>query len=265
MAAVLGQEFDRELLNQISNLNIATTGELMDEASEVGVVALASHDSYRFTHPLLRESLYKGLTEAERTRFHRAIGEALEQMNATNLTPHLAALAHHFDQTAAASADPLQIEKAIEYSLRAGWAALDVEAWEEALVHFHAGLRHAEKGQDSQRRQAEFFAGIAYTRAWSDRTSKNAAAELGSAIELCEEHGLLGQAVKLRTAAALQLCKDDDEGLTDISRAMTHFEPAQRELKQRTITIRCGCTWRWRWPGGSRSTQRGVWKSVSKD
>ena len=231
IAAVVGQEFDIALVRRISDLSAGASGELMDEASEVGVVTLSSHDSYRFTHPLIRESLYKGSTEAERTRLHRAIGEALEQLHAANLTPHLAALAHHFDQAAAASSDPLQIEKAIEYSHRAGWAALDVEAWEEALVHFHAGLRHAEKGQDSQRRQAEFFAGIAYTRAWSDRTSKNAAAELGSAIELCEEHGLLGQAVKLRTAAALQLCKDDDEGLTDISRAMTHFEPAQRELK----------------------------------
>lgn len=234
IAAVVGQEFDIALVRRISDLSAGASGELMDEASEVGVVTLSSHDTYRFTHPLIRESLYKGLTEAERTRLHRAIGEALEQLHAANLTPHLAALAHHFDQAAAASPDPLQIEKAIEYSLRAGWAALDVEAWEEALVHFHAGLRHAEKGQDSQRRQAEFFAGIAYTRAWSDRTSKNAAAELESAIELCEERGLLGQAVKLRTSAAIQLCKDDDEGLTDISRAMTHFEPAQRELEHAT-------------------------------
>ena len=263
IAAVVGQEFDISLLKRIRDLSAGASGELMDEASEVGVVALSSHDSYRFTHPLLRESLYKGLTEAERTRLHRTIGEALEQMHATNLTPHFAALAHHFDQAAAASPDPLQIEKAIEYSLRAGWAAM-VVAWEEALVHFHAGLRHAEKGQDSQRRQAEFFAGIAYARAWSDRTSKDTATEIESAIELCEERGLLEQAGKLRTLLALRLCKDDDEGHTDISRAMTHFEPAQRELEPRQ-SIRCGCIWRWRSPAGSHSTQCGVWKSLSKD
>ncbi len=79
---------------------------------------------YRFTHPLIRESLYKGSTEAERTRLHRAIGEALEQMHAANLTPHLAALAHHFVQAVAAS-EPNQIKKAIDYSFRAGWAALE--------------------------------------------------------------------------------------------------------------------------------------------
>ncbi|HEY6300897.1 MAG TPA: hypothetical protein VIW95_14765 [Candidatus Binatus sp.] len=233
----MGQEFDSALLRRISDLSAGASGELMDEASEVGVVALSSHDSYRFTHPLIRESLYKGSTEAERTRLHRAIGEALEQLHAANLTPHLAAIAHHFDQAAAASPDPLQIEKAIEYSLRAGWAAMNVEAWEEALVHFHAGLRHAEKGQDSQRRQAEFFAGIAYTRAWSDRTSKDATTEIESAIELCEERGLLEQAGKLRTLVALRLSKDDDEGHTDISRAMRHFEAAQRELEHATDSL----------------------------
>ena len=96
IAAVVGQEFDIALVRRISDLSAGASGELMDEASEVGVVTLSSHDSYRFTHPLIRESLYKGSTEAERTRLHRAIGEALEQMHAANLTPHLAALAHHF-------------------------------------------------------------------------------------------------------------------------------------------------------------------------
>jgi tetratricopeptide (TPR) repeat protein len=234
IAAVVGQEFDIALVRRISDLSAGASGELMDEAYEVGVVTLSSHDSYRFTHPLIRESLYKGSTEEERTRLHRAIGEALEQMHAANLTPYLAALAHHFDHAAAASPDPLQIEKAIEYSLRAGWAAMHVEAWEEALVHFHAGLRHAEKGQDSQRRQAEFLAGIAFTRAWSDQTSKDASAEIESAIKLCEERGLLGQAVRLRTQAALGFCKDDEEDLTDISRAMRHFEAAQRQLEHAT-------------------------------
>ena len=82
IAAVVGQEFDTALLRRISDLSAGASGELMDEASEVGVVTPSSRDSYRFTHPLIRESLYKGSTDAERTRLHRAIGEALEQMHA---------------------------------------------------------------------------------------------------------------------------------------------------------------------------------------
>lgn len=66
--------------------------ELMDIASEMGIVASASCDSYRFTHTLIRESLYEGSTQTDRTRLHRVVGQALEQMHAANLTPHLAAL-----------------------------------------------------------------------------------------------------------------------------------------------------------------------------
>ncbi len=153
IAAVAGQEFDMVLLRRISDLSAEASGELMDEASEVGVVAPSSHDGYRFTHPLIRESLYKGLTMAERTRLHREIGEALEQMHAANLTPHLAALAHHFDQAVAASPDPLQIEKAIEYAIRAGDAAFAVWAYAEAGVNWKAALRliRLEGGDDSAR------------------------------------------------------------------------------------------------------------------
>ena len=229
MAAVVGQEFDTALLRRISSLRVGTSVELMDEASEVGVVALSSHDSYRFTHPLLRESLYKGLTEAERTRLHRVIGEALEQLHAANLTPHLAALAHHFVQACAAS-EPDQIKKAVDYSHRAGWAALEVGAWEDALLHFEAGLRHVGSHGEDQKLRADFLGSIAWARTWSASESQKSLAESESAIELYEKLGFLADAGGLRAFLALQLCKDDDERLTDMRRAMRHFEQAEREL-----------------------------------
>jgi predicted ATPase len=49
VAAVLGQEFDTALLRRISNLGAGASGELMDSASEVGVVAPSSHDTYSRT------------------------------------------------------------------------------------------------------------------------------------------------------------------------------------------------------------------------
>ena len=171
VAAVLGQEFGTGC-SAISNLSAGTSGELMDEASEVGVVALSSHDTYRFTHPLIRESLYKGSTEAERTRLHRAIGEALEQVHAANLTPHLAALAHNFVQAVAAS-EPNQIKKAIDYSLRAGWAALEVGAWEDAILHFEAGLRHVGVREEDKKLRADFLGSIAWARTWSASESRS--------------------------------------------------------------------------------------------
>jgi len=116
VAAVIGHEFDAGLLQRVSKLNAETLAELMGETSEMGIVATASRERFSFTHPLIREALYKDSTEAERIRLHRATGEAVEQMHAANLTPHLAALAHHFRAAGV-------VDKAIDYSMRAGEAA----------------------------------------------------------------------------------------------------------------------------------------------
>ena len=110
----------------------------MSTAAEMGVVALASHDSYRFTHPLIREALYKNSTDAERMRLHRATGEALEQMHAANLPPHLAALAHHFSAAGV-------VDKAIDYSIRAGETAYAVFAYDRAISDFETALELIER------------------------------------------------------------------------------------------------------------------------
>ncbi len=62
------------------------------------------------------------------------------------------------------------------------------------------------------------------------RKSRKSFAEFERAIELYEKLGLLLNAGGLRAFLALQLCKDDDESLTDMSRAMKHFNQAEREL-----------------------------------
>ncbi len=148
IAAVVGQEFDTALLRRISDLTAGASSELMDEAFEVGVVAFASHDSYRFTHPLIRESLYKDSTEAERMRLHRATAEALEQMHAENLTPHVAALAHHYLEAGV-------VEKAIDYSIRAGKTAQTLYAYNDAISHFEDALALIQRhGTDRQQHAA---------------------------------------------------------------------------------------------------------------
>src|SRR6202035_4459730 len=51
IAAVIGSEFDVALLERVSKLSAGTLAELMREASEVGIVAAASREIHRFTHP----------------------------------------------------------------------------------------------------------------------------------------------------------------------------------------------------------------------
>jgi hypothetical protein len=55
----------------------------------------------RFTHALIRDSLYESIPASQCLRLHQSAGEALEALYAPDLRPHLAELAHHFFEAAA--------------------------------------------------------------------------------------------------------------------------------------------------------------------
>ena len=92
---------------------------------------------------------------------HRLAGEALEEIHAADLTPHLAALAHHFVQAA-------EVEKAIDCSFGAGQAAERVEAYEQAMLHYENGLRLIEIGarKSDQKLRADFLSSLGLVRAF---------------------------------------------------------------------------------------------------
>src|SRR6185295_5857398 len=80
----------------------------------------------RFSHALVRATLYDNLTAARRRSLHRHTAEAIEVIQLHHLDDHLPALAHHWAQS---GADP---EKAVEYATRAGDRALAQLAFDEA-------------------------------------------------------------------------------------------------------------------------------------
>src|SRR6185369_16733026 len=98
----------------------------MGEAEAIGIVGVAGPSASRFTHPLLREALYDDLAARERTRLHCQVAAALESLHRESVTPCLAELAHHWRAGAQA---PEDIEKAIDYAMRAGDAASAVFAY----------------------------------------------------------------------------------------------------------------------------------------
>ncbi len=228
IAAVIGAEFDSVLLQRVSKLSAGPLAELIREASDVGIVAAASRESYRFTHPLIREALYNETADSERVRLHRATGEALEQMHATNLTPDLAALAHHFGEAGV-------VEKAIDYSVRAGNAAYAVFAYEEAATHWRAALELMDEqgGGDRERR-----AGILWRLGDELISSGPKAIEyLEAAAPLYEELGDKRRASDAHSRLGLYLCAPNLDAM-DMRRAMDHFKKAEAQLAEQTESWR---------------------------
>jgi eukaryotic-like serine/threonine-protein kinase len=142
LAAVLGREFDVEALQGLTGLPREDLLERLDEAlaARIVVEVPSGVGRLRFSHALIRDTLYDELSVARRVRMHREAGEALERRYADVIEPHLAELTHHFTRAAPAG----EPRKAVDYASRAGDRAVRVVAYEEAVRLFDLALQTLE-------------------------------------------------------------------------------------------------------------------------
>lgn len=138
VASVIGREFGLDVLDRISpedaEMRRTHLLEAVDAARATAVVSEVPNlvRRYRFSHALVRETLYDDLPTPERLRLHYRIGTALEELAGAHPEPYLAELAHHFCMAAPSG----HLEKAIHYAVRAGDQCSSRVAYEEAVRHY---------------------------------------------------------------------------------------------------------------------------------
>jgi tetratricopeptide (TPR) repeat protein len=104
----------------------AVAAQMMVEREQAGSLA------YAFTHALIRQTIYQGLSAPRRAVLHMQAGEALERLYGDGTEEHVAELAHHFTRALPAG----DRERAVMYASRAGERAMSLYAWEEAADWF---------------------------------------------------------------------------------------------------------------------------------
>jgi class 3 adenylate cyclase len=133
-AAVIGREFDLDLLAVATGIEEDDLLEVLDQAHgaslarEVPGVA----GRYAFRHALIQHTLYEDLGPTRRTRLHRRVGDALEQLCGQGTRDRAGELARHY----VLATRPTDVRKAVLYSQQAGEMALAALAPEDALRHF---------------------------------------------------------------------------------------------------------------------------------
>ncbi|HEX2374325.1 MAG TPA: BTAD domain-containing putative transcriptional regulator [Actinomycetota bacterium] len=139
-AAVIGREFDADLLTRLLGIPDDQLVEALEEVLASGLVAEdpGQVGGYRFSHDLVREAVYAELSTIRRAAMHRQIGEAVEALFAACLDRHYAALARHFLLAARGGHD---LTRAVEYAMRAADQATAALAYEEAIGHCERALR----------------------------------------------------------------------------------------------------------------------------
>jgi class 3 adenylate cyclase/tetratricopeptide (TPR) repeat protein len=134
-AAVVGREFDRDILTEAVNADEEAVLDALEESEEARLITSGDGRAgrYAFVHALVRSTLYEEIPTTRRLRLHRRIGEALEE---SGVDAHLDQLAYHFAEAAALG----QTEKSVEYGRRAAEHASARLAYEEAVGHYERAL-----------------------------------------------------------------------------------------------------------------------------
>lgn len=139
VASVLGREFRLDGLAGATGLTADALLKAMDEAVAARVVTdvPGSLGTLRFSHALVRDVLYESLPPQRRVQLHGEIGEVLEELYADDLEAHLTELAHHFCEAARGGV----VDRAVEYTRRAGERAATLLAYEEGVRLFRLSLQ----------------------------------------------------------------------------------------------------------------------------
>jgi len=132
VAAVIGREFDLELLARASDLKPAEAAEGVAELVERGLLhAVGEH--LDFTHEHIRAAAYTGLTNLHRRMLHGAVAHALEEIYAADLASQYLALGRHCYQSE-------RWDRAFHYLRAAGLSAAARSAHREAVANFELAL-----------------------------------------------------------------------------------------------------------------------------
>ena len=151
-AAVIGHEFDLDLLLAVLDLPEPQLLDLLDQA----VAASLLHESserlgrFSFTHALVEHTLYGDLGRTRRAVLHRRVAEALEEQCGHEPGERVGELAGHWSAAVVSS----DTAKAVYYARRAGERALEQLAPDEAVRWYGRALElydQAAPGERSER------------------------------------------------------------------------------------------------------------------
>ncbi len=139
IAAVFGREFGVHLLSLVIETPRDHLVDILDEAVEARLLTerLSEPGMYRFSHALIRETLYDELGTSRRTEIHWAIAETLDHLYDANSEPHYSELAHHFYRATPRS----DVADTANYLARAGQRAMEQVGFDEASGYFARALQ----------------------------------------------------------------------------------------------------------------------------
>jgi tetratricopeptide (TPR) repeat protein len=211
VAAILGREFDYEVLVEASEQDEDIVINAIEEADRVQMVQEGREETiYEFVHALVPQSIRENTHRLRRRRLHRRAASAYEAVQPGNYE----ALAYHFGEGG-------NDERALHYYTLAGERALANFANQDAENHLIAALNLTE--EEGQR--AELLAQLGEAQVRLSR-HKEAIQNYGQAIDIFLEQGDQDRAAQIYALSARAAWSSGDtrEGLEICRRGLAAVE-----------------------------------------
>ncbi|WP_354643238.1 BTAD domain-containing putative transcriptional regulator [Kitasatospora camelliae] len=195
LAAVAGRETEVELLLHAGDWGEDVLLDALESALAGGLLTEPGPGTVRFTHALVRDTLYADLSGLRRARLHGRIAAALRALRPDRLT----ALAHHYTRAASGTT----AERAVEYCVRAAEAAMRRYAHETSAALFGQALdnldRVPEGGDDRAARRIDLLGSLLNAQVRAGEVAA-ASATKAAAIKLAVETGREDLTIRAWTA-----------------------------------------------------------------
>jgi DNA-binding CsgD family transcriptional regulator len=222
-AAVLGDDCGGEPLASVAELGGGRLLEALEQVIGAGML----HEEgrrYRFSHPLVQRTIYDGLSLARREILHLRAANAIEGGDSPQL--HRSALAVHYRLAGPAG----DLEKAIDYSVRAGEGANTVFAYAEATSHWRAALELMQEHGTSPERTAPLLERLGELLCVTSLDHQKGIDYLSQALRLYSQIGRAEAAALVHIRLGRHLSTFYDA--MDIEGARQHFRAAELVLGQ---------------------------------
>jgi DNA-binding SARP family transcriptional activator len=142
VAATIGRAFTFRVLARASDIDEPTLMRGLDELWQRRIVREQGTDTYDFSHDKIREVAYQSLLASHRRVLHRKVTEAMEIVFADRLSEFFGIIAQH-------CLGAELWDKAVEYLLQAGDAAMRLYAYNEVRQHYATALELLDRLPDT--------------------------------------------------------------------------------------------------------------------
>ncbi|MEX0280478.1 MAG: AAA family ATPase [Arenibacterium sp.] len=145
--AVIGRQFSREALSQLSGILAESLTEALDRLVDAQILyRLPNEGEFLFKHALVQDAAYQSLLRARRRELHRIAADTAAGTLDREGEGSAEVIALHYAQAEA----PFE---AAEWWIRAGQRSARASATKEAISHFRNALNALEKAPVTKQRQ----------------------------------------------------------------------------------------------------------------